>query len=135
MDVRLRSRWVHMPTLSLEMLTAAVTNLRHAVGLLDLSRVTRASDKASFDNARANVAAACDLLTEFPALPQTTVSAAKLLLKAELALAAMDWSRGNLSLRVADSLVLETRVRIESLDPSMSCDDFTQTVPVLRREQ
>ncbi len=104
-----------MPTLSLEMLSAAVTNLRHAVGLLDLSRVTHSNDKPYFDNARANVAAACDLLTEFPALPHTSVSAAKLLLKAEVALAAMDWSRGNLSLRVADSLLLETRVRIESL--------------------
>ena len=52
-----------MPTLSLEMLTSAVTNLRHAVGLLDLYRNTHVSDKAYFDNARANVAAACDLLT------------------------------------------------------------------------
>ena len=120
-----------MPTLSLEMLTAAVTNLRHAVGLLDLYRNTLASDKAYFDDARANVAAACDLLTEFPGLPRTTVSAAKLLLKAEVALAAMDWSRVNLSLRVADTLLLETRVQIESLDPSMSSDDFTQTVPML----
>ena len=120
-----------MPTLSLEMLTAAVTNLRHAVGLLDLHRNTHASDKVYFDDARANVAAACDLLTEFPGLPRTTVSAAKLLLKAELALAAMDWSRVNLSLRVADSLLLETRVQIESLDPSMSRDNFTQTMPML----
>ena len=120
-----------MPTLSLEMLTAAVTNLRHAVGLLDLYRNTHVSDKAYFDNARANVAAACDLLTEFPALPQTTVSAAKLLLKAELALAAMDWSRVNLSLRVADTLLLETRVQIEALDPSMRSDNFTATVPML----
>src|SRR4051812_42400535 len=120
-----------MPTLSLEMLTAAVTNLRHAVGLLDLYRNTQASDKAYFDNARANVAAACDLLTEFPAFPQTTVSAAKLLLKAELALAAMDWSRVNLSLRVADTLLLETRVQIEALDPAMRSDNFTATVPML----
>jgi hypothetical protein len=123
-----------MPTLSLEMITAAVTNLRHAVGLLDLSRITHSSDKTYFDSARANVAAACDLLTEFPALPQTTVSAAKLLLKAEVALAAMDWSRGNLSLRVADSLLLETRVRIESLGTSLSPDNFTQTAPEIRRE-
>ena len=122
-----------MPTLSLETLTVAVTNLRHAVGLLDLTPVTHSSDKVYFDNARANVAAACDLLTEFPALPQTRMSAAELLLKAEVALAAMDWSRGNLSLRVADSLLLETRVRIESLDPSLSPDDFTRTVPTLRR--
>src|SRR5262245_44309535 len=123
-----------MPTLSLEMLTAAITNLRRAVELLDLSRNTHGSDKACLDSARANVAAACDLLTEFPALHQTTVSVVELLVKAEVALASMDWSRGNLSLRVADSLLLETRVQIESLDPLMSPDNFTQTVPMLRRE-
>ena len=132
MDARLCCRWVHMPTLSLEMLTAAVTNLRRAVGLLDLSGATRASDRACIDTARANVAAACDLLTEFPGLPQTAVSVPELLLKAEIALAAVDLSRSDLSLRLADSLVLETRVRIESLDPCMSVDDFTRTVPVLR---
>jgi hypothetical protein len=123
-----------MPTLSLEMLTAAVTNLRRAVGLLDLYRDAHASDRTFVDNARANVAAACDFLTEFPAAPETTVSVAELLLKAELALAAMDWSRDNLSLRVADALLLETRVRIESLDPFMSDEDFARTVPMLRRE-
>ena len=122
-----------MPTLSLEMLTTAITNLRHVVGLLDLPRDTRSADRACFDSARANVAAACDFLTEFPGLPQTPVSVAKLLLKAELALAAAGLSRSDLSLRVADSLVLETRVRIESLDPSMSRDDFTRTVPTVNR--
>jgi hypothetical protein len=124
-----------MPTLSLEMLTAAVTNLRRAVGLLDLSEDLRESDRPFFNNARANVAAACDLLTEFPAVPQTTVSVAELLLKAELALASMDWSRVNLNVRVADSLLLETRVCIESLDPCMSTSNFTETVPMLRRER
>ena len=120
-----------MPTLSLEMLSTAITNLRRVVGLLDLSGDMRASDRACFDSARANVAAACDFLTEFPGLSQTPLSVTKLLLKAELALAGMDLSRGDLSLRLADSLVLETRVQIESLDPSMSCDDFTRTVPML----
>jgi len=121
-----------MPTLSLEMLTAAVTNLRRAVGLLDLASAARTSDRACIDTARANLAAACDLLTEFPGLPQTAVSVPELLLKAEIALAAVDLSRSDLSLRLADSLVLETRVRIESLDPSMSSADFTRTVPALR---
>lgn len=123
-----------MPTLSPEMLTAAVTNLRRAVGLLDLSRATRPSDKLHFDNARASVAAACDMLTEFPALPQTTASVAELLLKAEIALAAMDWSRVNLSLRVADALLLETRAQMESLNSSLSADHFTKTVPMLRND-
>lgn len=120
-----------MPKLSLEMITAAVTNLRHAVSLLDLCPRPHAADKSYFDYARANVAAACDLLTEFPAAPQTAESSAELLLKAELALASMDWSRVSLSLRVADSLLLETRVQIESLDPSMRCDDYTRTVPMV----
>jgi hypothetical protein len=113
------------------MIMAAVTNLRHAVSLLDLCPRPHGGDKAYFDYARANIAAACDLLTEFPAVPQTAVSTAELLLKAELALASMDWSRVSLSLRVADSLLLETRVQIESLDPSMRSDDYTRTVPVL----
>jgi len=124
-----------MPTLSLEMITAAVTNLRHAVSLLDLCPRPRAADKAYFDYARANVAAACDLLTEFPAASQTGISVAEMLLKAELALASMDWSRVALSLRVADSLLLETRVQIESLDPSMRADDYTRTVPVLLQQR
>ena len=123
-----------MPNLSLEMITIAVTNLRRAVGLLDLSRNVYAKDRPCFDNARANVAAACDLLTEFPAVPQTAVSVAELLLKAELALALMDWSRVDLNVRVADSLLFETRVRIESLDPHASVSHFTQTIPMLLPE-
>ena len=123
-----------MPTLSPEMIAVAVTNLRRAVGLLDISQVVRPSDRARFDSARANVVAACNLLTEFAALPQTAISVAELLLKAELALAATDWSRGDLSFRIADALLLETRVRIESLNSSTSPDEFAETVPMLRRD-
>jgi hypothetical protein len=124
-----------MQTLSIEMITAAVTNLRRAVALLDLARDTDAGNQSFLENARANVAVACDVLTEFPAVPQTAVSVAKLLLKAELALASMDWSRAKLNVWIADCLLLETRVRIESLDPSTSCDHFAQTVPMLRWEK
>src|SRR5262245_137730 len=101
-----------MTTLSFEMLTAAITNLRHVVGLLDLSGKVQANDRVQFDTARANIAAACDLLTEYPAVPQTTRSVARRLLRAEVALASINGVQDNLCLRVADSLVLETRVRI-----------------------
>lgn len=58
--------------------------------------------------------AACILLMEYPSLPQTLLSASELIVKAELALAMIDLTGNDLSVRVADNLLLEARVRMES---------------------
>ena len=51
---------------------------------------------------------------EYPSLPQTLLSASELIVKAELALAMIDLTGNDLSVRVADNLLLEARVRMES---------------------
>ncbi len=107
-----------MPTGSHSLCEAAVPNLRRVIALLDLFRADverQREDRVSLDSARANICAACVLLEEYPTLRQTPVTVAELILKAELALAALDLSLNGLSIRLADTLLLETRVRLESL--------------------
>ena len=107
-----------MPTGSHSLCEAAVPSLRRVIALLDLFKTdveSQRQDRVCLESARANVCAACVLLEEYPHLRQTPVTVAELILKAELALAALNLSLNGLSIRLADTLLQETRVRLESL--------------------
>jgi hypothetical protein len=92
-------------------------NLQRSIELLDLLEETAkssASDLAWLQGARAKLLIACNLLTESPNDRGTLVSVGELILKAELCLASMDLRVNDLSMRIAEALLLETRAKIES---------------------
>ncbi len=124
-----------MPTLSLEVIASSAASLRRAIALLDLARADGAvapRDLICLNAARANAFHACQLLVGFPASEHTQVSVVELLLKAELSLAGVNLSGNDLSLRLADSLLLEIRVSIESFrTPAQSEEGYTHTLPKL----
>jgi hypothetical protein len=93
----------------------AVRDLQHAASLLHLPEKGSLGYKNSvwIDSARSNIFAALRLLLEFPGLPATCTSACELILKAELALASVDMTAADLSVRIADGLLVQTRARIE----------------------
>jgi hypothetical protein len=106
-----------------EICIEALRNLRRTIEFLNLSGAQRSltpSDRAWLQGACAKLSIACNLLEESPDQPGTLVSTKELILKAELSLAAMDLQLSDLSLRIADSLLLETRVRIENLTRDVS---------------
>jgi hypothetical protein len=93
----------------------ALRNLRRALHLLALADEPTypPADLAWLHSARTKLQLACDLLHESFQVPATR-SVSELILKAEICLAAMDVKLNPLSLRIADALLLETRVRMES---------------------
>jgi hypothetical protein len=101
-----------------EICVEALRNLRRTLELLHLSGAQPSltpTDRAWLQGACAKISIACSLLEESAAQPGTLVSTKELILKAEISLAAMDLALNDLSLRIADSLLLQTRVRIENL--------------------
>lgn len=95
----------------------ASQQLRRAIDLLTLAEDqvrSRAADLACLRGARGNLRIACSLLSESAHEPSTLSSVAALVLKAEVCLAAMDVRMNDLSLRVADALLLELRVKLEN---------------------
>jgi hypothetical protein len=94
----------------------AIENIQRASQLLGLhDRELPRPHVTMVHSARANLFNACALLELHPDRPEIRSSVIELLLKAELALAAVDMADVNLSFRVAEQLVLDTRVRIEAL--------------------
>lgn len=94
----------------------ATENLQRALQLLGLhDRERPSAHLALLHSARANVFNAASLLELHPDRPEIRSSVIELLLKAELALAAVD-TDADLSFRIADQLLLEARVRLEALD-------------------
>ena len=95
-----------------------IENLQRASQLLSLHhRETPSAGQAAWINsARANVLDAATLLEQHGDRAESRSSAVELILKAELALASVDSSDGDLSFRIADQLLLEARVRIQALD-------------------
>ena len=93
----------------------AIQDLQHAASLLHLPDRTQLArhDVTWINSARINILAALTLLLELPALPETCTSASELILKAEQALASVDEEAAVLSVRIADSLLLQSRARIE----------------------
>ena len=94
-----------------------IENLQRALQLLGLhERELPRPHVALVHSARANVFNATALLELHPDRPEIRSSVIELLLKAELALAAVDTPATDLSLRIADQLLLEARVRVEALN-------------------
>ncbi len=93
----------------------ALQDLQHAESLLHLSDRAGLTHEniVLMNSARSNILAALKLLLELPGLPETCTSASELILKAELALASVNSDGMDLSVRVADGLLLQSRVRIE----------------------
>lgn len=93
----------------------AIQDLQHAASLLHLPDRTQLTHEnaAWITSARMNILAALKLLLELPGLPETCTSATELLLKAEQALASIEEEAADLSIRIADSLLLQGRARIE----------------------
>lgn len=93
----------------------AIQDLQHAEVLLHLpmrAPLTR-ENTVWIASARSNILAALKLLLELPGLPETCTSASELILKAETALAAVDAAGADLSVRIADGLLVQSRARIE----------------------
>jgi hypothetical protein len=114
-----------MLSLPPELSASAITNLRHVIALLDLCKQDIAAQSKNvvyLSSARASVCAACVLLTEYPDVAQTRVSVPELIVKAELAVAMVELQRNDLSIRVAQNLLQETRVRIEATADRESSD-------------
>jgi hypothetical protein len=106
-----------MPILSLEAIVSSAASLRRAIALLDFARdngAVASRDLIWLNAARANAFNACQLLVDFPVSDYTQVSVVELVLKAEVSLAEMGVWGNDLSLRLADTLLLGVRVSIES---------------------
>jgi hypothetical protein len=99
----------------------AIDNLQRALQLLGLHDRERPTPHvALLHAARANVFNALTLLELHPERPEIRTSVVELILKAELALAAVDLSDADLSFRIADTLLLDARVQIEALSTDRS---------------
>ena len=100
-----------------EVCAQATRNLRRTIDLLSLAEErarSNVSDLAWLHGARAKLLIACVLLNETIPNAGTLTSVSELILKAETCLAAIDIDVDALSMRIADALLLETRVRIEN---------------------
>jgi hypothetical protein len=93
----------------------AIRDLQHAASLLHLPERGQLNYKNAVwvSSARSNILSALRLLFELPGLPATCISVCELILKAEVALAAVDVSAVDLSVRIADGLLVQARARIE----------------------
>jgi len=95
----------------------AIENLHRALQLLGLhDRQHPRPHAALIHSARANVFNASALLELHPDRADIRSSVVELILKAELALAAVDNADADLSFRIADELLVEARVRVEALN-------------------
>ena len=95
----------------------AIENLQRVLQLLGLQGPGRPRPHvALIHSARANVFNASTLLELHPDRAEIRASVVELLLKAELALAAVDTTNADLGFRIADQLLLEARVRVEALN-------------------
>lgn len=95
----------------------AIENLQRVLQLLGMQGGERPRPHvALLHSARANVFNAATLLELHPDRAEIRTSVIELLLKAELALAAVDTPNADLSFRIADQLLLEARVRVEALN-------------------
>jgi hypothetical protein len=77
-------------------------------------RESNTGDRLWAGFARAHIHDACLLLEQHAGSAEALASAVELILKAELALASLSASKLDLSLRVADQLLLEARVEVEA---------------------
>jgi hypothetical protein len=95
----------------------ALENLHRALQLLGLQDRERPAPYVTLIHAaRANVFNASTLLELHPDRRDLRSSVVELILKAELALAALDTSEVDLNFRIADQLLVEARVRVEALN-------------------
>jgi hypothetical protein len=95
----------------------AIENLQRVSQLLGLPGLELPGPHVALVHcARANVFNASALLELHPERAEVRSSVIELILKAELALAAVDASDANLSFRIADQLLLEARVRLEAFN-------------------
>lgn len=109
----------------------SLRNLRRAIDLLNLvegNALTKPSDVPWLHGARAKLFIACTLLEEAAYQPGTLTSVSELIFKAELYLASMDLRVNELSMRVADALLLQTRVKLESCGQTSARVTPTATV-------
>lgn len=97
-----------------------IDNLHRASQLLAArgAAVQSSAEATWIQAAQADVLDATALLEQSGARPESRKSAMELILKAELALASVDSRDGDLSVQVADQLLLEARLRIQALDSS-----------------
>jgi|SRR5690349_17596578 hypothetical protein len=100
-----------------EVCTSSLNSMRRTIELLNLTEEgvrSSASNLAWLRGARAKLMIACSLLDSESPQASTLVSVSELILKAELCLATIDVHVNALSMRIADALLLETRVKIEN---------------------
>lgn len=96
----------------------AIEKLQHSLQLLMMcERDSAASaDRVWAGSARTSIFSACLLLEQQGGRTEARTSAVELILKAEIALASMSSQEGDLRFRIADQLLLEARVEIESTE-------------------
>jgi hypothetical protein len=105
-----------MSVLPKELHFGCIRSFQRIGALLDLQpkRSDSPKDLAYLGGARAKVAEASQVLFDLPQGSKSVQSVIELTLRAEMALAMVSAGYAELSLRVAESLLQETRVRLET---------------------